>query len=123
MKKFDVFPALIYLAPPDTVSNMSEFNNGLTERPQGTRRVDRARAALFNNKLIIYVDSPEGPKLVFREDVLDYERSADHKKYYVRTVSDKVASIEKDVNCGCGSRLRSISMFNTISNSTEDPDA
>lgn len=123
MKKFDVFPALIYLAPEDSVSVMSQFNNGTDPRPQGTRRVDRARAALFNNKLIIYVDSPEGPKLVFREEVVEYERSQDRKTYYVRTASNKVVSIEKDVNCGCGSRLRSIALFSSFANSTEDPDA
>lgn len=123
MKKFDVFPALIYLAPEDSITTMSDLENKDISRPQGTRRVDRARAALFNNKLIIYVDTPEGPKLVFREDVVEYERSQDHKMHFVRTASNKVVSIQKDVNCGCGSRLRSIALFSSFLNSSEDPDA
>ena len=122
MKKMDVFPAIVYFAAPNSLQNYTDL--GLTgERPQGTRKVDRARAAVINDLVLVYVDSPEGPKLVFRERISAYERDSDHKTHHILTESGKILAVGKDLNCGCGSRLRGIALLSRMSDSVEDPDA
>lgn len=119
--KVDVFPAIVYFAPPDSLSDFTALSP-TGERPQGTRRLDRCRIALFNGKLYVVEDSPEGPKLVFREDYAAYDHSDNRKVHHVLTASGKIAVFFRDNNCGCGSRLRSWSPFGSTLSSTADPD-
>ena len=115
----DLFPAIIYLVPPSTEpldSPLMFFG----PKPQGTRKVDRCRVAISGGLLFIVVDSPEGPKVVFRERAIEHEKSADHT-HHVTTETGKLAVFGKDANCGCGSRLRSWSPFGSISRSSADP--
>jgi hypothetical protein len=53
----DVFPAVVALAEPDSMEDIRELMpKGAA--PKGTRRLDRCRVAVFNDKVLIAVDSP-----------------------------------------------------------------
>lgn len=120
-KSIDVFPALIKLAPPGSLSDYTTLQT-TGDTPQGTRRVDRSRAVVINNVLIIAQDSPEGPLVVFREDIEGMTQEG--KTSHVLTVSGKIIAISKDDNCGCGSRLRGWNpLGSAIVTSSEDPNA
>lgn len=121
MKKVDIFPAMVLIAPSDSLEDLSDLIFG-GDKPQGTRRVDRCRVAIVNAKIHIVVDSPEGPKLVFREHTVAYEKNKDNATHHVLTESGKIISFTKDVNCGCGSRLRSWNPFGNYLSATGDPD-
>lgn len=119
-KSIDVFPALIKLAPPGSLSDYTTLQT-TGDVPQGTRRVDRSRAVVINNVLIIAQDSPEGPLVVFKEAI--EEMTQEGKTSHVLTVSGKIIAISKDDNCGCGSRLRGWNpMGSAILTSSGDPD-
>jgi hypothetical protein len=77
--------------------------------PKGTRRLDRCRVAVFNDQVLIAVDSPSGPNLVFKEAITFYEKF--EKIHRVITETGKLIAFKKDDNCGCGSRLRSWSPY------------
>jgi hypothetical protein len=118
-KSIDVFPALIKLAPPGSLSDFTTLQT-TGDVPQGTRRVDRSRAVVINNVLVIAQDSPEGPLVVFKEVV--EEIAHEGKTTHILTVSGKIIAITKDDNCGCGSRLRGWNpMGSAIVTSSEDP--
>jgi hypothetical protein len=120
-KSIDVFPALIKLAPPGSLSDYTTLQT-TGDVPQGTRRVDRSRAVVINNVLIIAQDSPEGPAVVFKEAIEGMTQEG--KTSHVLTVSGKIIAISKDDNCGCGSRLRGWNpMGSAILTSSEDPNA
>ena len=121
IKKVDVFPAILYLAEPDSLQNYTELSF-TGDRPQGTRKVDRARIAVLNNVLHVVVDAPEGPKLVFREALAAYEKDSNGTTHHALTVSGKILAFDKDNNCGCGSRLRSWNPFGSTLNSSSDPE-
>jgi hypothetical protein len=120
-KSIDVFPALIKLAPPGSLSDYTTLQT-TGDVPQGTRRVDRSRAVVINNFLIIAHESPEGPLVVFKEAIEGMTQEG--KTSHVLTVSGKIIAISKDDNCGCGSRLRGWNpMGSAIVTSSGDPDA
>jgi hypothetical protein len=120
-KSIDVFPAVIRLAEPGSLEDYTQLTiRG--DAPQGTRRVDRTRAVVIANVLIIAQDSPEGPKVIFREQVQDM--SQENKVTHILTASGKIIAIFKDDNCGCGSRLRGWNPASSaIVTSSEDPHA
>jgi hypothetical protein len=118
VKAMDVFPAIIRLAPPGSLSDITELNI-IGDVPRGTRRVDTARAVIIQDMLIIAVDSPEGTKVVFRERVTQTERV--DKVHYALTESGKIIAVTKDNNCGCGTRLRSWNPYGSYVPSTQDP--
>lgn len=122
IKKIDVFPAILYLAEPDSLQNYTDLQM-TGERPKGTRKVDRSRIAVLDGLLHVAVDSPEGPKLVFRERLAAYEKDQNGTTHHALTVSGKILVWDKDHNCGCGSRLRSWNPFGGILNATSDPES
>jgi hypothetical protein len=114
----DVFPALVRIAPPGSLSDITSFGvRG--DAPQQTRRLDRCRVAVVDTMIRIAVDSPEGPSLVFQEQIS--ERQSKNKTHWVVTESGKILVFEKDNNCGCGSRLRNWNPFGNSISSSEDP--
>ncbi len=117
-KQLDVFPAIVKVISPGSLSDLS-LVTVTGDLPQGTRKLDRCRVAIVNDTILIAVDSPEGPKLVFREKVVEMinEKGLDR----VKTESGKMLAFVKDTNCGCGSRLRSWNPFGNVVSSTEDP--
>jgi hypothetical protein len=124
-KRVDLFPAIIFLAEPGSFDSSAAFSF-TGPKPQRTRKVDRARVAIFNEALYIVVDSPEGPKIIFRERITDYTTgttgpASNPRTHHATTESGKLAVFGKDLNCGCGSRLRSWSPFGATAYSTSDP--
>ena len=104
----DVFPAVVALAEPDSMEDIRELMPK-GDAPKGTRRLDRCRVAVFNDQVLIAVDSPSGPNLVFKEAITFYEKF--EKIHRVITETGKLIAFKKDDNCGCGSRLRSWSPY------------
>ena len=109
--KADVFPARVAIAPADSLEDETTFT-ALSPLKNGVRKLDRCRVAVFNDKILIAVDSPEGPKLVFREIITFFIK--EDKIFRVKTETGKVIAFQKDRNCGCGSRLRSWSPYGAI---------
>lgn len=103
MKNVDVFPAVLKLAPPDSLSDFTALDF-VQKAPDGTRRLDRCRIVIVQDTIMVAVDTPEGPDLVFREPITDFSSEGD--LFHVRTESAKVMVFKKDRSCGCGSRLR-----------------
>ena len=109
----DIFPAVIsmttteptpeaplYAANPSTVLN--------------ARRLDRARVVTTEDRIIIAVDAPEGPLVIFNQP---YDQST-AKIVKSRTVDSTLVTLDTDSSspvyiayrksedCSCGSRLR-----------------
>jgi len=118
LKKVDLFPALIRVAPPESLEDF-ELLNPTGDAPKGTRKVDRCRMVLIEDTLFVAVDSQTGFDIVFREKILSH--SVDNKIYHFLTVSGKIVAAQKDRNCGCGSRLRSWNPFGSDVFSDKDP--
>jgi hypothetical protein len=109
----DIFPAVLRLAPQGTILNIGDLlPRG--DAPQGTRRLDRCRAVIINEVLMVAVDSPSGPEIVFREKLIEQQTNSVEKYTQVRTETDKVIVISKDENCGCGSRLRGWNPYRSV---------
>jgi hypothetical protein len=109
----DIFPAVLRIAPPQTLSDISDLlPRG--DAPKGTRRLDRCRAVIINQTLVVAVDSPTGPEIVFREKLIEQQTNSVERYTQVRTESDKVIVISKDENCGCGSRLRGWNPYRSV---------
>lgn len=117
-KEIDVFPAIVKLAFPGSLSDYTSLQI-VGPAPQGTRRLDRCRVVVLGGLLMIAEDSPEGPKLVFREKVS--EISQENKTTHLLTESGKIVAVIKDHNCGCGSRLRSWNPYGSHISSSQDP--
>lgn len=114
----DVFPALVWLAPPGSLSELSLLSTS-GKSPEGTRKLDRCRVVVMNNSLMIAIDSPEGPKLVFKEAVVS--RQTEGQMNRVKTETGKIIAFSKDHNCGCGSRLRTWNPYGNVLMSNMDP--
>ena len=115
----DVFPAILWIAPPDSVALDELVIPGPS--PEGTRKVDRVRVVVMGDLVLVAQDSPEGPKLVFKEKFV--HNHVEGKLHTVLTESGKVLAFIKDSNCGCGSRLRTWNPYGQNSSvySSEDP--
>lgn len=107
----DVFPAAVAIAPSGAEIDFDNFGPR-GGGPQGTRRLDRCRIVLVNDRIMIAVDSPEGPTLVFQEKYVLHQKK--EKLHIVETLDGKVMVFRKDDNCGCGSRLRSWQPYGNI---------
>lgn len=118
MKRIDIFPAVLKISPEGSVGELAEFSFE-SPPPAGTRKLDRARVVILNNTLMVAVDSPTGPMLVFQEKV--QEDIHDKKISKIRTISNKVMIVKKDDNCGCGSRLRGWNPYGNVVGSSFDP--
>lgn len=85
------------------------------------RTVSRTRVVVTEEAVFVAADAPAGPMLIFRERhaavVVGAKKEKDPSS--VTTASGKVLAISKDDNCGCGSRLRSWSPYNTVYSSND----
>jgi hypothetical protein len=117
-KKVDTFPAIVVVTPPNSVDNLATLTTSLPLL-EGAKRLDRVRVVVLNGKIMIAIDSPQGPQLIFREAIT--EILVEGKLVKVRTESDKAIAFIKDHNCGCGSRLRSWNPHGSTMYSTKDP--
>lgn len=120
-KKIDLFPAIVFVAPPGSCESILDLDP-TGGKPQGVRKVDRSRVVIIDGKILVVVDSPEGPRLIFREAVTEYVKNDSNNSYHALTESGKVLAFTKDKNCGCGSRLRSWSPFGNYLSASGDAD-
>ncbi len=113
----DVFPAVLTIAEPGSLEDINELlpRGGA---PKGSRKLDRCRIIATEEKIMVVVDDPSGPKLIFSENITFY--SKEEKVHRVITESGKMIAFRKDENCGCGSRLRSWSPYGSILMSQTD---
>lgn len=109
--KADVFPAVLTIAAPGSLEDVNELlpRGGA---PAGSRKLDRCRIVVVNDKIMVAVDDPQGPKLIFSENITFH--SKEDKIHRVITESGKMIAFRKDNNCGCGSRLRSWSPYGSV---------
>jgi 2',3'-cyclic-nucleotide 2'-phosphodiesterase (5'-nucleotidase family) len=115
----DVFPAHVALAASNTFTDVHQ----LISYPNnvGTYYIQTARVIVTDTNITIAADAPEGPQIVFNERYTFFEKAATPETdSYVITESGKMLAYKKDVNCGCGSRLRSWNPYKTLT-SNRDP--
>lgn len=113
--KADVFPAIVVVTPPNAVTDPTTLHtNTPKDNPLGARTVDRARVCIIEDQILIAVDSPTGPTLVFKDTVATYCKDSKTREHFVMTTTGKALSFRKDANCGCGSRLRSWAPYGHI---------
>jgi hypothetical protein len=116
---YDVFPADLCAAPADYVGELTP-----TSAADNTYRVGTCRVVLTQTHVLVAVDSPEGPQIVFREAYVAFERGArPSETSTVTTESGKRLAFRKNETCGCGSRLRSWNPVKTLATmySSRDP--
>ena len=122
---YDLFPAKIRVCVSENVSDEEYENIGVMTRVPGSRLVDSVRVILTDVTIMIAADSENGPMLIFREKYIKESLSPEKPKpnrgvTRLKTETGKVIIMEKDANCGCGSRLRGWNPYNTAY-STNDP--
>ena len=114
---YDNFPLRSRVCPAGTVDDEKFHTLKVFERVNGSRMVTAVRAVIADNVLMIAADSDQGPMLIFREKI-DSEslvlEKGPQKIARLRTLSGKVVFLEKDANCGCGSRLRGWNPYKTM---------
>jgi len=120
---FDLFPARAIVCPDATVLS-TEFKGTFSwpdaVHVQHSRRVEAVRVVLTNDTVMIAADSNSGPMLIFRERYDPATLEKTKKWATLTTVTGKFLAVEKDENCGCGSRLRTWNPSRTM-NSIKDP--
>jgi len=115
----DTFPALVTIAPAgfeDTVRTHSPL--------PGSRQINTARIIVTESRVLVAIDSVNGPQAVFSEgyDPSSFQKAAKKSDdSYVTTLSGKRIAFSKDEACGCGSRLRSWNPFRGIVMSNKNP--
>jgi predicted NBD/HSP70 family sugar kinase len=124
---YDLFPARVRACVGENVTDEQYESGTLTPHTRlvGSRLVDAVRVILTEETIMIAADSDKGPMLIFREKYVRESLRPDNPKptrgvTCLKTVTGKVVIMEKDANCGCGSRLRGWNPYNTVY-STNDP--
>jgi hypothetical protein len=122
---YDLFPARVRVCVGENVSDEEYETIGVMTRVQGSRLVDKVRVILTDVTIMIAADSDNGPMLIFREKYVKESLLPEKPKpgrgvTRLKTETGKVVIMEKDANCGCGSRLRGWNPYNTAY-STNDP--
>lgn len=72
--------------------------------------LNRARAIIADNRLLVYVANNGVPHLQFERDISSIEGSSPINGVRV-LVEDGVVELRKAGGCGCGSRLKSYNPF------------
>lgn len=93
-KKLDLFPAKVSRIVGDLDQENPEYEVLHTE----------TRTIVTNDYIYVILDSTDGPYFVIKEELVDFFLIA-RKGYKVLSESTEYF-IERDGNCGCGSRLR-----------------
>jgi hypothetical protein len=120
---FDLFPARVVVCPEAALvsaESQSTFSWAEAIHVQHSRRVEAVRVVLTLDTVMIAADSNSGPVLIFREKYDPATLNKTKKRATLTTVTGKFLSVEKDENCGCGSRLRTWNPSRTMY-SSKDP--
>lgn len=109
----DIFPAHVAVAPEGVFDDLEQLKS--SPAPEGSHYVGTTRVVVFDNIVVVAVDSPEGAKIIFREKYSNFIKGEDPtKEHRLVTESGKMMAFKKDTNCGCGSRLRSWNPYKTV---------
>ena len=98
----DVFPAIVSLINANLVTDINSFLPNMPPR-KGIRKLNRCRVVVFPSEVLIAIDSPDGPRLVFRENHVYYKK--EDRVHRIITDTGKAISFSKRGTCACGSRL------------------
>lgn len=93
-KKMDLFPAKVSRL-------IGEFDQ---DSPLYETVAIETRTIVTNDYIYVILDSVNGPYFVIKEQLVDFE--LDGRKGYKVLSENTEYYIERDGNCGCGSRLR-----------------
>ena len=109
----DIFPAVVSMTStePTPEAPLTASNPATT---LNARRLDRARVITTDERIIVAMDSPEGPVIVFNQA---YDQETAHIAKGKTADSTMVTLYQEDANqiyiayrksedCSCGSRLR-----------------
>jgi len=120
---YDNFPLRARVFASDVVSDDEFLTVSITEQRARSRLVTALRAVVTDEIIMIAADSDKGPVLLFKErydpNTLMITKGVE-KLLRVRTLSGKTIVIERDANCGCGSKLRGWNPYKTVY-SSKDP--
>lgn len=98
----DIYPAVIRLSDREQFDDIFDLTMS-SPAPDGTRKVDRCRVAIVDDYLMVAIDSPDGPKMVFREKTSSVQQVGG--VVWATTEEGKLAVFEGNDNCDCASRL------------------
>lgn len=116
----DVFPAHLVVAPAGQFDDVLSLKS--SPPTEGSHYVGTTRVIITDEAVVVAADSPEGPKIIFRERYVELQKAEQvTNDTRLVTVSGKMLAFKKDTNCGCGSRLRGWNAYKTI-NSMKDPE-
>jgi hypothetical protein len=123
----DFFPATIVAIAPGVLEDFTTASTESSSVPNGNKYFERVRVVIlendYNEKIImIAADHHEGPRLIFREKIANFNWSGDKKEDSQALMeSGKIIAFRKTSGCStCGSRLRSWSPYITM-DSVKDP--
>jgi len=109
----DIFPAHVAVAPEGAFENLEDLKSN-ANNPK-SHYVGTTRVVVFDNVVVVAVDSNEGAKIIFREKYANYLKAdTPPDEHRLITESGKMMAFRKDTNCGCGSRLRSWNPYKTV---------
>lgn len=114
---FDLFPAHLSIAPPDTCA-LDEYRS--FPPVKGAYYVDKTRVIVTPGYVMVARDGDAGPTIIFREAYTLFDKNEKSKDSFIVTESGKMLAFKRDTNCGCGSRLRGWNPFR-IMTSKNDP--
>lgn len=122
----DIFPAVISMTrtEPSADSPLAAKNPATV---LNAHKVDRARVIVTDERIIVAVDSPEGPTVIFNQ-AYDQETANRSKNRnndsFLTTKTDEpiyVAYSRYD-DCSCGSRLRGWNPFGSLTSAASTKD-
>ena len=112
--KCDVFPALFVLAGSDY---RDPITTSTPPNHPSLRRRSEVRIVVTDTHILIAEDSPQGPSLVFKEEIDPTTFRGPASKgddIFVTTRLGKRFAFRKDNSCGCGSRLRTWRPYDAV---------
>lgn len=112
----DIFPSNIVMVPVDHPKALEDLNP--SSRLEDALHLNTTRVVIMQGHLMIASDMPEGPQVIFSEDVQMDTLVSDSTGGRVVTASGKRLAWVKDTACGCGSRLRSWRPYKHLGSST-----
>jgi len=119
----DIFPAVISMTTTQPTPE-SPLNAANPSTSLNARRLDRARVITTDDRILIAIDAPEGPLVIFNQPYdhatahLAKNKSTDSTLTTLDTDSSSPVYVayRKSEDCSCGSRLRAWRPFgNTYS--------
>lgn len=117
----DIFPATAIITAHELPAPIQDLRSA--PATPGTHQINTARVIVTSDRVLIAVDGPTGPSLVFSQSYVPgslFKNPDKSKDSYLTAETGQAVVFRKDTVCGCGSRLRSWNPFRSVS-STKDP--